>query len=338
MDLSYFIEDFNDNGDEYIKWFGDLETFFDFLDKKGALDQLGIDIETNDDIVPIILAWYVKKGKLNEIKDTVVSQLGDIRKVGDKYLLVLDNMSELSVLFGDSNRNGSKDFVERVLDTEDYYEPFWDTTDDVYRDVIKELNEKNLNSLKMKIIKDLSGKKLSPETDEMELIANEQGHDDFWVVNSENINRVLEDEDTMKSLLGDELADLKSEFHSLHNAAYNSAYENQVFKEVWKDLSEYVQEGEWVGVPNKYKSGQTKYEYIIDVSSNIDEILKDFILENERLDYTSTPYYHGSYLSLLTNLQENASGYEKLRYYPPDYVDFRELEKNINDMFSDYIY
>jgi hypothetical protein len=337
MDLSYFIDDYNDGGEEYIQWFGDLHTFLDILDKKKQLDKLDIDIDTNDDSLPSILAWYVKSGKYSQIKDKIINQLSDIKKVGDKYFLVLDNMSELSVLFSDSGRDSSKDYAERILDNEEHYEPFWDTTDDVYRDVIDELNDNNLKSLAERIIKELSGQQLSPETEEMELIAAEQGHNDYWEINNDNVDRIIEDEESMMSLLNDELSDLKSELYSLHNSAYNSAYESEVYNEVWKELSEYVNKGEWVGRPHGYKTGVTVYDYVIDVTNQIDTVVQDYILENEGYGYTDTPYYHGSYISLITELQGRHSNYDKLRLRIPDYPDGWEVDKNINEMFNDYI-
>lgn len=283
------------------------------------------------------MAWYVKKGKFADIKDKIINQLSDVRKQGDKYFLVLDNMSELAVLFSDSGRDSSRNYVESILDNEESYEPFWDTTDNVYRDVIEELNDKNIQYLKEKIVEDLSGRQLSPETDVMETIAINQGHPDYWEINNENVTSIINDEESMDELLGDELSELKSELYGLHGSAYNSAYESEVYNKVWRELSEYFDKGQWVSRPHPYKTGTTIHDYVIDITNNIDTVIQDFILENESYGYTETPYYHGSYLGLLTQLQDNVSGYDKLRFYPPDYPDSREVDKNINEMFNDYI-
>ena len=46
--------------------------------------------------------------------------------------------------------------------------------------------------------------------------------------------------------------------------------------------------------------------------------------------------YYGSYIGVITSLMNN-SDYEWLSFRVPDYPDWGETKKNINDYFGDYL-
>ncbi len=64
-------------------------------------------------------------------------------------------------------------------------------------------------------------------------------------VNMENVKRIIDDEETMKELLNNQLGDLKSELYSIHNNAYNGAYTDEIYNSVWNELSEYFEPKSW---------------------------------------------------------------------------------------------
>ena len=74
--------------------------------------------------------------------------LRDVERRSDGYYLFLRDRTELAELFDDSGRDATaKDVAERVLG-EDYYEDFYDSTNNVYEDVIEELDVENVIKLR----------------------------------------------------------------------------------------------------------------------------------------------------------------------------------------------
>ncbi len=106
--------------------------------------------------------------------------------------------SDLSKLFCDGGRNDiSRDTIESILSGESDWEPYWDTTDNVYRDVVEELNEDNLKRLNEYIVSSLEGIGIEPETEILSEIAEEQGNPEVAYVTLENVAKVINSEETM---------------------------------------------------------------------------------------------------------------------------------------------
>ena len=225
----------------------------------------------------------------------------------------------------------SQDTVKSILSGENDWEPYWDTTDNVYRDVIEELDKNNIEHLKQVIVSQLSGQKLSPETEEMELIAKEQGHEDFWEISSDNVTRIIDDEESMKELLNNELSDLKSELYSVHSNAYNSAYESDVWDEIWGELSRYfVGDGEFIYVKHPYKKDAQIEKFKIPVN-DFEGLINDYLYNNKGYGNSGTLEYQGSFLVTLREDKDCLSA------QAPDYPDFQKVDKNINAYFRDFI-
>ena len=67
--------------------------------------------------------------------------------------------------------------------------------------------------------------------------------------------RIIEDEESMKELLGDQLSDLRGDLYSVHSNAYNSAYETMVYNNVNSELEEYfdMDTAKWSTIPHPFK-------------------------------------------------------------------------------------
>lgn len=320
----------SDGLEELFKWFGSEKATFNFLKKHNLWDHVDV---MDSHIQNRFLLWAYENEP--QVYRKWVSKLLDDVEFDDtgKPYLVRSNRGDLSILFCDSSRYDlSRDTVEKILDQDgDVYEPYWDTTDNVYRDVIEELDEKNINNLKRYMLNTLKDKQISPETEEMELIAAEQGHEEFWFLTEENVTRIIDDEESMNSLLNDELSDLKSELYSVHNNSYNSAYESSVWYEIWKELNEYFDgQGEFVYKKHPYKENTTIENFKIPIS-DLDDIILGFLNQNKDYGGNDTLEYWGSFLSVVSEIEDCLSA------RIPDYPDFREVDKNINLYFSDYI-
>jgi hypothetical protein len=248
------------------------------------------------------------------------------------YYLDVDDRSELSKLFCDGGRNDiSRDTIESILSGESDWEPYWDTTDNVYRDVVEELNEDNLKRLKEYIVENLEGLWIEPETDILSEIAEEQGNPAQARITYDNVGKVIGSEETMNYLFENELADLKSELYSVHSNSYNAAYENEVWKSVMSEIGTYfIGNGEFVMRPHRYKKDTQVQNFVIPIA-NFESDIVGFLEDGKGYGNTGTLEYWGSYLGMMEDWSDCLS------VHSPDYPDFREVDKNINEMFRDYI-
>jgi hypothetical protein len=207
-----FLEMFNNNDLDVEKYFGGYDVWFNMLKKRGLMGEVdphnaaGSEVWQNE-----YFLWLYDNDRPNYYK-WMQSILGDITVIDGKVYFEGDR-EDLARFFCDGSRyDMSRDTVEKILSGDgDIWDPYWDTTQDVYSDVIEELDKENLQTFKERIIEDLKGKQLSPETELMESIASEQGHDDYWELNTENVDIILKDSESMENLLDDELSDITSE-------------------------------------------------------------------------------------------------------------------------------
>ena len=333
MDIQELIEMFNDGDTDFIKYIGDVQTFFKILHRRGLLDELDPEGKLSNDYQNDLLLFYYENDK-EKFWEYVLKFLGDVELVNGEPYLVVGNQGELAELFCDNRRNDlSKDTVEELLDGEyDSHGYGWsshDLTDNVYRDVIGELTKENLLYLKEYIIKSLEGKQIEPYTDLLEDYSKQQGHPEYVTIDQSNIDQVVDDEETMEELMGNELEELKSELYSIYANSYNSAYEDELYEDVWSELSTYFGKGEWVTRPHTYKK-ETEVQKFRAPIHNFESNIFDYLNENKGYTYGTLEYW-GSYLSILKD------GMECLSVYPPDYPDSRKVDKNINMYFNDYI-
>ena len=329
-----FLNMFNDGELDVEKYFNNYDTFFSILRRKSLFGDLDpINGQNNEDWQNEYLLSLYNSNDKARFNFWVEKMLGDVDfdEKGNAYL-VLQDRGDLADLFCRNYREDiSQDTVRSILQGEDVFEPYWDTTDDVYRDVIEELDKENLEHLKEIIVKNLQGQQISTETEEMELIAAEQGHNDYWEITNENVSRILDDEDSMKSLLDDELRDLKSELYSIHSNSYNSAYEEEIYSKIWKELQNYFDgQGAFFTAPHPYKKDTQVEKFKIEIS-DFYGVLTDYLVENKGYGNSGTLEYQGSFLNIL---RENN---DCLGVWAPDYPDSRKIDKNINMYFKDYL-
>ena len=277
------------------------------------------------------LLWLYDNDKKNYYK-WIQTLLNDVVIENGKAYLELSDRGDLARLFCKNDRNGlDRDTIESVLNGDNDWEPYWDTTDNVYRDVIEELTPENDKRLCEYIVDTLKGQQISAETEELELIATEQGHPEYVEVNSENVKRIVDDEESMKELLNGPLDHLKSELYSIHSSSYNSAYEDDVYRSIWYELQDYVVgPGEWITKPHPYKKN-TEIQYNKLPLTAIEQDINDYLHNNKGYGNSGTLEYHGSFISIM------AEDRDCLTVRVPDYPDSRKVDKNINMYFKEYI-
>lgn len=362
-DIEEIIEEFNEgNWQSISKIFNNkIEVFLSFVLRKGLIDELNLsnipynNVPSFDFLVKTKILDNFEYKSIPEVLENdfllyKIQQdpevwlewitgniLTDVEKRSDGYYLFLRDRTELAELFDDSGRDTTaKDVAERVLG-EDYHEDFYDSTNNVYEDVIEELDEININKLKNYIFKEIGNVEFSLEkydTDFFEELSEEQGTEGRFIIKEEDLDGLLKDEDSMKQLLSDDLSELKSELYSIHNNAYNGAYQSELYGLIWSELDRY-----FVGrvIDQQIQSGkQTKwlqYVKIRDFKSDVTKFLSERLgseYNEDKLDY------QGSYTGMMKELMDH-DDYDWLDFRIPDYPDYNLVNKDINDIFGDYI-
>jgi hypothetical protein len=350
MDLKQIIQNFNDGDwDDVSPIFNrKITTFLKFLKSKNLLDRIDINQIPENDFPEIefldslgllsgleyksvpdeqsnrYLLYMLEKTPKETLKFICDDLLTDVELRGEDYYLRLRDREELSEFFKDYSRETSpKDVARSVLGEDEIFEPFWDTTNDIYTDVIEVLTKENLAVVSHYIIEHIGNQVLSTgdyDTEFFDQISNESGE---FTITTENVGELLRDEESMKLLLNDDLGDLKQELHSLHSNSYNSAYETEIYSDVMSEL-------ERLFVGNIIEE---KYIQIRDFYGDVHKFLSTFEgsgYNDENLDY------HGSYTGIIKQLMDEDE-MEYLDFRIPDYPDHREVDKNINDMLTSYI-
>ena len=331
MDFQEIIDDFNNGEFDAELFFGDWNTFFSVLDKRGLISQ--IDLE-NTEVQNSLLIWLYGRDR-KRFHEFVVDKLSDVDMDENGVIyLDLDDRSELSNFFCESSRNGlSKGYVEDILSGENDLYLFDNTTDSVYRDVIEGLNPKNMKHLREYIVENLKGQKIETGTIELEDIAREQGHPEYVTINdSITAQTIIDDKESMNHLLDTYLEDLKSELESIHRNAYNQAYESETYENIFSELQEYINgNGEFYSRPHRFKKDTVTQRFRVPVASNFDEIIMDYLISNKNRGSRGLLEYWGDYIPLVQD-EQNC-----LTVHPPEYADYRQVEENINEIFTDYI-
>jgi hypothetical protein len=331
MDINDIVEKFNNGDLDVEKYFNDYETFFSILKKRGVMSEIDPHNATDGEYWQNeYLLWLYHNDKEAFTKWTL-SLLNDVVYKDGVYYLDTDDRSELSVLFCDGRNDISRSTIESVLSGESDWEPYWDTTDNVYRDVVEELNEDNLKRLGEYIVQTLEGVGIEPETEILSEIAEEQGNPEEARITFDNVVKVINSEETMNYLFENGLEDLKSELYSVHSNSYNAAYEDTVWEEIWSKLATYfIGNGEFVTRPHRYKKDTEVQNFVIPIA-NFESNVADYLEDNKGYGNTGTIEYWGSYLGMLKDWADCLS------VYSPDYPDFRKVDRNINEFFRDYI-
>ena len=325
MDIDEVIELFNDTELDVNKYFNDSETFFKIIEKRGRIDDL--DLENN--YMENDYLAYLSETNGEKFIEEVQKQISDVRFDGEVPVLQLNDAGDLAKLFCVSRNDISQDTIREILLGEADWDRYWDTTDDVYRDVIEELNEENLKYLYSYIIKNLEGVQIEPETELLGEIASSQ-NTEYATITMVNVEYVVRDSETMGYLLDRDLSELDSELNSIHSNAYNMAYETAVFREVWGKLDDMfdVEKRKYVYKPHPYKK-ETQIEVLEMPIRDFYEPIRDYLYNNKGTNQTLE--YFGNFIGIL---EENG---ECLSVWAPDYPDSSEIDKNINEIFGDYI-
>jgi hypothetical protein len=332
MDFNDIVEKFNNGDLDVTKYFNDYETFFSVLKKRGLMSEVDpSNASDSEEWQNEYFLWLYHNDK-TAFDKWVPSLLNDVVFKDGVYYLDTDDRSELNVLFCDGRNDISRSTIENILSGDSDWDPYWDTTDNVYRDVVEELNLENIERLKTYILETLTNWKIEVDDDTPDLFNNYSDDEGVFYLTPKNVGDIINDEESMNYLMDEHYLDeLRSELYSVHNQAYNNAYEDTVWEEIWNELSTYfIGHGEWVSRPHRYKKDTEVQHFVIPIA-NFESNIVGFLEENKGYGNTGTLEYWGSYLGVLKEWAVCLS------VRSPDYPDFQKVDKNINELFGEYI-
>lgn len=296
----------------------DYISFYDFLEKKMDVSMYYVTNFFMEEIPQAYLQILYNKNPQSTIDYVVDEFLTDVKKEGDKYYMIMSR-DDLSEFFDDRGRDGTaRDVAKRVLSDEpsDWYNN--DSVD--VSTVVEELDEGNFDNLLHKFFVEHEGEEYDGEIITQEFMKNTTKNE-------------LSD---MISKLDDELS---SNLTSLYSTAENYAYEEEIYNLVNRELKDFFGTEKW----GDYITSQirkvdgtvvNKETFRVDVTNLLKRIVPEYI--NMHVTEPDNQFeYQGNLENVIQDWFNETEDY--LDFRAPEYPDYRLLEKQINDLYSDYI-
>lgn len=322
-----------DDPEKIERMVGSLNSVLDYLTKHGVIDQIDstdefwFDNELQDEL--IYKQLINSEDKLQYIKDFIIRHtFNDLKIEGDKIIWDI-NPDDLVKFFNDSGRNGTPaDIAEKVFE-DDYFEWF---DSDYYEidSLVSELDKLNRKLLGEKIIDELDGKVSKEEIenrniDLLQELLEIQGSPDFLTIDTDNINEILEDKESLNYI--NKISDILLNLSNAWNDAYNSAFEHEVSNEVWNGIEKMFGQGKVYDYTITQKDGNKLYRkgVQIDVTPNIVNLFMNYF--GNQTHYHQIDYF-GSFENMI---QEYFEDEPKIDFRIPDYPDHSEVVKLYNE-------
>jgi hypothetical protein len=296
----------------------DYISFYDFLEKKMDVSMYYVTNFFMEEIPQAYLQILYNKNTQSTIDYVVDEFLTDVKKEGDKYYMIMSR-DDLSEFFDDRGRDGTaRDVAKRVLSDEpsDWYNN--DSVD--VSTVVEELDEGNFDNLLHKFFVEHEGEEYDGEIITQEFMKNTTKNE-------------LSD---MISKLDDELS---SNLTSLYSTAENYAYEEEIYNLVNRELKDFFgteKWGDYITSQIKKIDGTivNKETFRVDVTNLLKRIVPEYI--NMHVTEPDNQFeYQGNLENVIKDWFNETEDY--LDFRVPEYPDYRLLEKQINDLYSDYI-
>lgn len=308
------VNDFNNGETEFVEdIYGGVINFFKVLKKKNLLHL--IDFDTIDRYSENSALLFLYESDKETFKKNVLKKLDDVILINNEPYLELGRLSDLSSLFCRNNRDISQETIGMVLDGDSDFS-FWFDSVGTYDDIITNLDLKNLHLIKKYIIENLKDVKISPETEVLSMLSDEQ-NSEFLSVTEKNIDTIFQDAESVEFVLENYLEDLDSTLRMIYETAYRDAYNDELEHEILNSLSPY------------FNTDYKKEKFFLFKIVDFWDYIVFFLKEHEGSSLTLS--YYSSYITILHET------IECIRIYPPEYPDSRQVDKIINELIVDYI-
>ena len=265
------VQSFN-NGEyeeEIESYFNTLMNFLNFIKKYGLLDELDLGQISSREFDDELFNFFEENGVVsnmdydsmpeefknhfllygleNNYEDTMVfitnNLINDVDIRPDGFYLKLRDREELEILFCGGRRDGNARDVAKLILGEDGLGHDWYFDNSVNpHQVVEELNDSNITTLKDIIFKEIGDIELSLEdynSDFFSELSEEQGTEGYFRIRAQDLNGLVKDESAFNELCESELEDLGQNLKSLYWNTENQAYEDEVYYLVYGVLDEY---------------------------------------------------------------------------------------------------
>lgn len=324
--IDLVIQDFNEGDYDLLEtaFNGDANAFFNYANKKGKFEEIIADDYNHNDYENDYSLW-VSNNKPEIFRKIIEDKLSDVTYIDGKWYFITSDRGDLSKLYCD-DRDIGRNTIESILSGEYDSSDYWDSID-VYDYVIDDLNNQNKQTLIERLLDELKDEEITPSTDLLKEIASSQGHDEYVSLDTETLSRIINDKESIKEILPD---DLDSELVSLYWSAYNAAYEDELYESIWSELDTIFEgNGEWTQTPSPYDKNKFTQKFQIPFI-DLESIVKDYLEDN--LGYKDrTLEYWGNIINIIDDT------HECLRVRVPEYAGWTETKQNINSLYNDYI-
>lgn len=335
------------NWDDFEEFYGGFELLVKKLSDENLLKYMNpFDPMWEDNQNMVFYVFY--ENNTSFIWEIVKKYLSDVIEENGKYYVKAD-ADDLSGYFNTSYRDEiSREGIESIISGEHNYDPFYDVSDNVYRDVYDDLTHENQQKVKQTIKNDLLELKQMDVNSRTPVlfdeIANEQGHEDYIELTPEIIDRLLDDENCIEYIILEESNEVNQDLYSLYSGCYDSVIKDSWYYDIMKELEGYVIDDskrldytyekltyDKEGNPQKKKAYGDKYE----ATNCIYDVVSEWLSENKDTNRHSVEYF-GTYKGLLQSLVDDGVR-DSLRVPRLDeYPSHREVIKCVNESIGDY--
>ena len=329
--LIHWIEEGDSKSfDEFVTTYlnGDYNVVFDLLSKRNLLftDEVTSFFKENQ-----FNKWfnYIYKDDPQYVIDYITENyLGDVNNTKDGYWMNVDK-ADLVELFSEDRRGGGAKGVAKIILSDDIFDFFsFVDINDLYNDVISNLDKNNLLKLRETVYSEVEGKEVEIDG-ETDIITHDQIID--------------MDESDLSDFIKENAPEVNSNLASLYNSSYESAYYDEVYDLVYRELKYFF------GTENLFKDYTVTRKvvdkqtntikdievpaYQVNVTNILPIVIKN-VLEWGGYDSDNDFEYYGNFEGLL-NRWANESN--PIDFNVPEYADWNIVNNNLNDMFDDYI-
>ena len=340
--LQEYIDEFN-NGEmeDLLKIFGSMEQILTFFKKQNILDDIDPFDDELSDYQLEILNFNLNVLKDKETLRVCVSKLDDIVTKDDGYYLYVKDREDLAELFYGGGRDTSaRDVAKMVLGEDMDWDRWGNTTDDVYRDVIEELNPANIELLKKHMLDVLTNWKIEIDDLTPDLL-NNYSEDGIFYLTPENVGDVIGNEESFMYLIdNDYLGNLSGDLYGIHSNAYNSAYETEVYNSVMNELETFfdMKTAKWESIPSNYNPNKLIEHYVLKFNPNeVYNSISKYVADSGNWGYYANNLdYVTTWINMMNTFMDNGDE-PWLDFRIPDYPSSSLVDKYINEFFPDYV-
>lgn len=275
---------------EYFKLFPSTAEWVDFLKEKGlfkrAVNALIHGGGAISEVASPFMKYLMEYSPI-QAKKIVIQSCRDLKTVGGRTYMILDEREDLASLFKDEAQ------VKEILGDDLDWEPYYSDSFDSYH--IDNLNEKALQHVMGAILKKFENQNIPLDTGDFEVYHDEdvqsgkiQDDDEGFILTKERLAEIERD-GNLYDLINeaDELDDIKNNLiwasDDAQNMALQGEYYNSVFKEI-KDVFGSKGEEFKTGVKTKSEHGEyDEWKYRIEVDGMLFDTVSTY-LENHEWD------------------------------------------------------